>query len=96
MNKVSLLRISNVQKDILFVLYQLRLRGLVKPIHGTDIIKMLNQSRETAVFGANFRISCHKLNENGLVHMHRDLKSLKLSFSLTELGREKAVKLNPN
>ena len=84
------MRISSIQKDILFVLYQLELRGVVKPIAATDILKMLDQSRDTAVFGTNFRVSCHKLNENGLVHMHRNLKSLKLSFRLTDLGREKA------
>ena len=84
------MRISSIQKDILFVLYQLELRGLVKPIAATDILSMLNQSRDIAVFGTNFRTSCHTLHKNGLLHMHRDLKTLKLSFRLTELGRERA------
>ncbi|GIU51528.1 hypothetical protein TUM4438_41460 [Shewanella sairae] len=87
------MRISSVQKDILFVLYQLELRGVVKPIAATDILMMVNQSRNTEVFGTNFRVSCHKLNEHGLVHMHRNLKSLTLSFRLTDAGREKASKL---
>lgn len=85
------MRISSVQKDILFVLYQLELRGVDKPIAATAILMMINQSRPIAVFGANFRASCHKLHQNGLIHMHRDLKSLTLSFRLTEFGRERAM-----
>lgn len=87
------MRVSAIQKDILFVLYQLELRGFLKPIPTTDILTMLNKSRVT-VFGTNFRVSCHKLNENGLVHMHRSLQTLRLSFTLTELGRVKAIELN--
>lgn len=88
------MRISAVPKDILFVLYQLELSGFLKPIPATDILTMLNKSRATEVFGTNFRVSCHKLNENGLVHIHRSLKTLRLSFTLTELGREKAIELS--
>lgn len=45
------MRVSAVQKDILFVLYQLELRGFLKPIPATDILTMLNKSRVTEVFG---------------------------------------------
>ena len=51
------MRVSAVQKDILFVLYQLELRGFLKPIPATDILTMLNKSRATEVFGTNFRVS---------------------------------------
>lgn len=71
-----------------------RASWFLKPIPATDILTMLNKSRATEVFGTNFRVSCHKLNENGLVHMHRSLQTFRLSFTLTELGREKAIELS--
>lgn len=83
------MRLSTIQKDVLFILFAIEQRGSNAPVPGMNILKMLNGSRSSDIFDSNFRASCHKLNENNLIDKYRS-GSLKLAWALSENGREKA------
>ena len=87
------MRFSSTKKDILFVLYQLELREMVQAIPATNLLEMINQSREVDFFATNFRTSCHTLHRNGFLSKYRN-SSLKLAFTLTEQGPMKAAEFH--
>lgn len=82
-------RLSELQKNTLFILYVLQQRGKRDPIPGVDILAMINKGRELPVFPQNFRASCHTLVENQLIRKFRSC-SLQLAFTLAEAGQEPA------
>lgn len=83
------MRVSAIQKDLLFVLFAIEARGAAGPVPGVRLLKMINASRSAEVFPANFRASCHTLVDHGLLQKYRS-ESLKLAFSLTDEGRKRA------
>lgn len=83
------MRLSSIQKDILFVLFAVEQKGNVSPIPNMQLLAMINKSRSQELFDTNFRVSAHKLNEHGLIDKYRST-SLKLAWGLTDIGRVKA------
>jgi hypothetical protein len=92
MNKVAM-RLSSIQKDILFLLFAIEQKGNVQPVPGMTVLKMINGSRSSEIFDTNFRVSCHKLNEHQLIEKYRSPQSLKLAWGLSETGRTKAIEI---
>ena len=64
------MRVSAIQKDLLFVLFAIEARGAAGPVPGVRLLKMINASRSAEVFPANFRASCHTLVDHGLLRLH--------------------------
>lgn len=87
------MRLSSIQKDILFILYAIEQKGNKNPVPSMNILNMINSSRSLEIFDTNFRASCHKLNEHNLIEKYRSQSSLKLAWSLSENGRNKAIEL---
>ena len=83
------MRVSAIQKDLLFVLFAIEVRGGGGPVPGVKLLRMINASRSAEVFPANFRASCHTLVHHGLLQKYRS-ESLMLAFSLTYEGRKRA------
>lgn len=83
------MRISKVQGHVLVLLLAFENRGRAGPILGADMLRIINGQRGNPVAIQNFRVSCHKLHENGLVEQYRD-RTLKLFYRLTDQGRELA------
>lgn len=81
------MRLSKTQKDVLIVLYRIASKGVLRPIPGTDLHAMINGSRDAPIAASNFRASCHTLEENGLLDLHRG-KDLSLQWQLTKRGAE--------
>lgn len=75
------MRISAIQKDILFVLYALRVRGNEGPVASTRLLSLINAHRNQEIHSSNFRISCHTMALHGLVVLSYS-KSLKLLVGL--------------
>ncbi|MBL5885616.1 chromosome segregation protein ParM [Lelliottia amnigena] len=75
------MRISAIQKDILFVLYALRVRGNKGPVASTRLLSLINAHRGQEIHSSNFRISCHTMALHGLVVLSYS-KSLKLLVGL--------------
>lgn len=86
------MRLSAIQKDVLFVLFAIRGKGKAGPVPGVNLLGMINRGRSPEVAGSNFRASCHTLADNGMVAQYRD-KSLKLAYALTQKGLERASKI---
>jgi len=61
-----------------------------------SILNMINASRSSLIADTNFRVSCHTLNDNGMVEKYRCPTSFKLSWDLSQLGREKAIVIFKN
>jgi hypothetical protein len=78
-------RLSLVQKDTLFILYALQLRGKADPIPLVDILKIVNKGKEKPVFRQNFSVSCNTLIKNKLIKKFRSA-SLELAFTLDSEG----------
>ena len=87
------MRLSAVQKDILFILYAVEQKGNTHPVPGMNILEMVNKSRSSNVADTNFRTSCHTLNEHQMIVKFRSQSSLKLAWTLSAGGREKAKEL---
>lgn len=83
------MRLSAVQKDTLFILHAIEVRGRSNPVPGVKILQMINSARSDAVHGNNFRKSCSTLVEHGFLSKFRSA-SLQLAFKLTDVGRAKA------
>ena len=83
------MRLSFIQKDVLFLLYAIEQKGGTKPVGSMSLLTIINDSRNSAIADKNFRPSCHKLVDNGLLELHRG-KALKLHWKLTSTGRERA------
>jgi hypothetical protein len=81
-------RLSFMQKDVLFLLYAIEQKGGVKPVSSMSLLKNINNSRSSGIEESNFRPSCHKLVTHGLIDLHRGA-ALKLNWKLTVAGREK-------
>lgn len=86
------MRLSAIQKDVLFILYAIEQKGNSLPVPSVIVLNMLNKSRTADVFDSNFRASCHKLNEHKMIDKYRS-QSLKLAWGLSELGRNKAAEI---
>ncbi|MBQ4839821.1 chromosome segregation protein ParM [Pseudoalteromonas luteoviolacea] len=86
------MRLSAIQKDVLFILYAIEQKGNSKPVPSVVVWNMINKSRTSDVFDTNFRASCHKLSEHKMIDKYRS-HSLKLAWSLSELGRNKAAEI---
>lgn len=84
------MRLSGVQKDLLFVLYGLAERRLAGPFSAMQLFSIINKGRLQPVADTNFRRSCHTLVRHGLLSKYRDHQSLKLAFALTTEGLETA------
>jgi len=83
------MRLSKIQKNVLFLLYLIEHKGNTEPVPSIILFKMINSSGCAQIFDTNFRASCHKLHDNELVQKFRG-QSLKLSWGLSSMGREKA------
>jgi hypothetical protein len=85
------MRLSPVQKDILYVLYGLEVRqGKLAPLPLVTLLRIVNSARQQLLADTNFRRSCHTLNQHSLLDKYRDRQSLQVAFSLSTTGREKA------
>lgn len=84
------MRISALQSDVLFVLYALEKSGVTEPIDNMKLLGIVNKSRSYQVADTNFRTSCHKLAEHGMLRAFRCNQSMALSWSLSDEGRAKA------
>jgi len=88
------MRLSAIQKDLLFVLFGLAERKkLSGPVPCMQLLGALNRGRLNFVADTNFRRSCHTLTQHGLLDKYRDRQSLKLAFGLTAAGEEIAGKI---
>lgn len=83
------MRLSSIQKETLFILYAFEDRGSTGAIPAMAILKIINRVKPQAIHATNFRASCHKLVDHGMLQMSRS-ESLKLRFKLTEQSRPKA------
>lgn len=86
MNSDSM-RLSAIQRDILFVLSSLEGKGHVDPVPAIRLLGMLNSVRSVSLYPNNFRTSCHTMVKNGLLQKYRN-PSLQLAFALSTPGRE--------
>ena len=86
------MRLSAIQKDVLFVLYALEVKGQQGPVPGMKLLKLINGQRMDEIHASNFRISCNTLVGHTLLNRYRN-SSLQLAFTLTEKGREAGGKL---
>lgn len=89
------MRLSHTQKDVLFVLYVFHMRGSNKPVSSMAVLNMINKDRDKKVADTNFRASCHRLVEHGLLSRYRSSK-LRLAWCMTEQGCEKAKSIYEN
>ena len=90
------MRLSSIQQDILFLLYAIEQKGFKEPVASMKLFNMINSSRSSLIADTNFRASCHTLSDNEMVDKYRCPTSLKLSWSLSEIGRSKANKVYKN
>jgi hypothetical protein len=81
------LRLSFVQKDILFILYAIELKGNVDPVRSMSILTTINDTRNSCVADRNFRVSCHTLRKNELIVEYRT-RSRTLAWKLTPGGKD--------
>lgn len=79
------MRISAIQKDILFVLYALKVRGNTEPVASTRLLSLINGQRGQDIHSSNFRASCHTMAVHKLVILSYS-KSLKLLVRLSVDG----------
>lgn len=93
MSQQSAQRFSAIQKNTLFLLYCLELKGIKAPVPGVKLLGMINAN--TTGFTThrnNYNVSCQKMVMTGHLNKFRD-QSLKLAFTLTDVGREKAKEI---
>lgn len=76
------MRISVIQKDILFVLYALKVRGHTSSVASTRLLSLINGQRGQDIHSSNFRASCHTMAVHKLVILSYS-KSLKLLVGLS-------------
>jgi hypothetical protein len=87
------MRLSALQSDTLYLLTALEARDITKPIDSVALLALINKARSPSVFASSFRASMHKLAEHGLIARSRDMKSLKLSYRMTEQGRAMGIEI---
>ena len=80
------MRLSAIQKDLLFVLVALEGKGMSNPVPAMRLCEMINAVRVSPVMPGNFRASCHTLVRHGMLLKYSS-PSLHLGFVLTESGR---------
>jgi len=86
-------RFSEIQKNTLFLLYALELKGMTGPVPGARLLKMINDNTQGfTTHRNNYNLSCRKLVMSGHLKKFRN-QSLQLAFSLTDAGREKATEI---
>ena len=85
-------RLSQNQKDTLFVLALLETKQVAGPMPTAKIKAMIDQSRAVAIDPSNFRKGLHTLASRGLVELSR-AHDLSLAISLTRLGRHDAARI---
>lgn len=83
-------RFSSIQKNTLFLLYVLEEKGHTGPVAATELLRMQNDYAAThTIHRNNFGTSCSRLVMTG--HLKKFIsKGLRMSYGLSELGREKA------
>lgn len=87
------MRLSSIQKTVLFVLFAIEQRmGQQTYVESPALNSMINNNRDHAVLPNNFRVSCHKLKNNGLLLSER-AENLVIKFALSDAGRLIAKKL---
>lgn len=91
--KGMVMRLSSIQKTVLFVLFAIEQRmGQQTYVESPALNSMINNNRDHAVLPNNFRVSCHKLKNNGLLVSER-AENLVIKFALSDAGRLIAKKL---
>ena len=85
-------RLSQNQKDTLFILALLETKQVAGPMPTAKIKAMIDQSRAVAIDPSNFRKGLHTLASRGLVELPR-AHDLSLAISLTRLGRHDAARI---
>ncbi|WP_017891087.1 hypothetical protein [Serratia sp. S4] len=86
------MRLSAVQKDVIFVLFDLvERKGITGAVSAMRLLSMINYGRCQLVADTNFRRSCHTLVQHGFLEKYRDRQSLKLAFRLSPMGKENAA-----
>lgn len=91
--KGMVMRLSSIQKTVLFVLFAIEQRmGQQTYVESPALNSMINNNRDHAVLPNNFRVSCHKLKNNGLLLSER-AENLVIKFALSDAGRLIAKKL---
>jgi DNA-binding transcriptional regulator PaaX len=84
------MRLGATQRDVLFILVALELKGRDKPFSAIELLKLINMNKGNPIHGNNLRDGCHKLVANGLIMKFRCSSTLQLAFKLSEKGRELA------
>lgn len=92
MNKKSFMRLSAIQKNVLFLLFAISLSKGDHPVLCKKLLEMINSQRRYPVDAKNFRISCHTMAKNGLLKQYRN-RSQNLLFGLTKDGWEAGRKI---
>lgn len=88
------MRLSNAQKEILRVLFEITTRETsVCPIGAIALFMQLNQRRERPIAVTHFRRCCQKLISCRLIEHCRDPLTLKLALRLTASGMTYALSL---
>jgi hypothetical protein len=84
------MRISRLQSDVLVALAALESRGITS-VSRTDLLNIINSVRETPVFAVALRASMETLRGHGLTRTTKNMKTNKLSYSITEDGRAMGI-----
>ncbi|AEH16223.1 hypothetical protein L5M38_20470 [Shewanella sp. SM101] len=80
------MRISRLQSDVLVALAALESRNITS-VSRTDLLNIINSVRETPVFAVALRASMETLRRHGLTRTTKNMKTNKLSYSITGEGR---------
>lgn len=62
------MRISKIQKQVLFYLFVIEQRQGNKPVLSVDLLRLVNRSSNTEIASSNFRASCHTLKDHKLIN----------------------------
>jgi hypothetical protein len=84
------MRLGATQRDVLFILVALEIKGRAQPFSAVELLKLINMNKDNPIHGNNLRDGCHKLVGNGLILKFRSPSTLQLAFKLSEKGRELA------
>lgn len=86
-------RISALQKNTLFLLYNIHQQQGAKPVPSRKLLAIINRNSGSGfnVHGNNFNASCRTLSQHGLISIFRE--RIYLAYQLTESGLSRAQEM---
>lgn len=81
------MRLSRNQRDVLFLLVRMELRGNRGPFPVAKLLEIINGQRCVEVAPQNLRQGMKTLAEHGMVNQFRHPTKLTLAYTLTDEGR---------